>query len=125
MGLSILWPACWTALPIKMAFAMLFMAMGTIHLETRLGITCLMLLMSPVSVFAFFLITLFTGFHFGEGTGLPLLFLVSIPIDMWALGLVARTVFLERLRLEPPDSLGVGCGCVLPSPGRSICRFCG
>ena len=107
LGLSILWPACWTALPIKMAFAMLFMAMGTVHLETKLGITFLMLLMTPVSVFAFFLITLATGFHFGEGTGLPLLFLVSIPIDMWSLGLVARTVFLERLRLEPPDSLGV------------------
>ena len=108
LGLSILWAACWTALPIKMAFAMLFMAMGTIHLETKLGITFLMLLMSPVSVFAFFLITLVTGFHFGEGTGLPLVFLVSIPIDIWSLGLVARTVFLERLRLEPPDSLGVG-----------------
>ncbi len=107
LGLSILWPACWTALPIKMAFAMLFMAMGTIHLETKLGITFLMLLMSPVSVFAFFVISLGVGFHFGEGTGLPLLFLVSIPIDIWALGLVARTVFLERLRIEPPDSLGV------------------
>jgi hypothetical protein len=107
LGLSILWAASWTSLPIKMAFAMLFMAMGTIHLETKLGITFLMLLISPVSVFAFFLITLFTGFHFGEGTGLPLLFLVSIPIDIWAIGLVARTVFLERLRLEPPDSLGI------------------
>jgi hypothetical protein len=95
LGLSILWSACWTALPIKMAFAMLFMAMGTIHLETKL------------SVFAFFVISLGVGFHFGEGVGLPLLFLVSIPIDIWALGLVARTVFLERLRLEPPDSLGV------------------
>ena len=108
LGLSILWPACWTALPIKMAFAMLFMAMGTIHLETKLGITFLMLLMTPVSVFAFFVISLGVGFHFGEGIGLPLLFLLSIPIDIWSLGLVARTVFLERLRLEPPDSLGIG-----------------
>ena len=107
LGLSILWPACWTALPIKMAFAMLFMAMGTIHLETKLGITFLMLLMTPVSVFAFFVISLGVGFHFGEGIGLPLLFLLSIPIDIWSLGLVARTVFLERLRLEPPDSLGI------------------
>ena len=110
LGLSILWPACWTALPIKMAFAMLFMAMGTIHLETKLGITFLMLLMTPVSVFAFFVISLGVGFHFGEGIGLPLLFLLSIPIDIWSLGLVARTVFLERLRLEPPDSLGSVCG---------------
>ena len=54
------------------------------------------------------MISLGVGFHFGEGIGLPLLFLLSIPIDIWSLGLVARTVFLERLRLEPPDSLGIG-----------------
>jgi hypothetical protein len=111
LGLSILWPACWTALPIKMAFALLFMAMGSIHLETTLGVTFLMLLISPVSVFAFFVISLGMDFHFAEGTGLPLLFLLSIPIDMWALGLVARTVFLERLRQEPPDSIGVSLWC--------------
>lgn len=107
LGLSILWPACWTALPIKMAFAMVFMAMGSIHLETKLGITFLMLLMTPVSVFAFFVISAGIGFHFGEGVGLPILFLLSIPIDIWALGLVGRTVFLEQLRLEPPASLGL------------------
>src|SRR5574340_90181 len=107
LGLSVLWPACWTALPIKMAFALLFIAMGSIHLETTLGITFLMLLMSPVSVFAFFVISLGVGFHFGEGIGLPLLFLLAIPVDIWALNLVARTVFWERLRLEPPDGLGL------------------
>lgn len=107
LGLNVLWPACWTALPLKMAFALLFLAMGTIHLETKLGITFLMLLMTPVSVFAFFIISAGIGFHFGEGLGLPLLFLLSIPIDIWALGLVGRTVFLEHLRLEPPASLGV------------------
>ena len=107
LGLSILWPACWTALPIKMAFAMVLMAMGAIHLETKLGITFLMLLLTPVSVFAFFVISAGIGFHFGEGAGLPFLFLLSIPIDMWALGLVGRTVLLERLRLEPPASLGL------------------
>ena len=36
-----------------------------------------------------------------------MLFLISIPIDIWALGLVGRTVFLENLRLEPPASLGL------------------
>lgn len=107
LGLSILWPASWTALPIKMAFAVLFMAMGSIQVETTLGVTFLMLLMTPVSVFAFFIISLGVGFHFGEGIGLPLLFLISIPIDIWALGIVARTVFLEKLRLEPPASLGL------------------
>lgn len=107
LGLSILWPASWTALPVKLAFAMLFMAMGSIHLEMKLGITFLMLLLTPVSVFAFFVISMGIGFHFGEGMGLPLLFLLSIPIDIWALGLVGRTVFLEQLRLEPPASLGL------------------
>jgi hypothetical protein len=90
-----------------MAFAMVLMAMGSIHLETKLGITFLMLLLTPVSVFAFFVISAGIGFHFGEGAGLALLFLLSIPIDIWALGLVGRTVFLERLRLEPPASLGL------------------
>jgi hypothetical protein len=94
-----------------MAFALLFLAMGSIHLETKLGVTFLMLLMSPVSVFAFFVISLGVGFHFGEGTGLPLLFLLAIPVDIWALNLVARTVFLERLRLEPPGGLGVSLWC--------------
>ncbi len=108
LGISILWPACWTALPIKMAFALLFMAMGAIHIETTLGVTFLMLLMSPVSAFAYFVISAAVGFHFAEGTGLPLLFILSIPIDIWAMGLVARTFFLEQLRLEPPASLGLG-----------------
>ena len=107
LGLSILWPACWTALPLKMAFAVVFLAMGSIHLETKLGITFLMLLLTPVSVFAFFVISAAIGFHFGEGGGLPLLFLLSIPIDIWALGLVGCSVFLEKLRLEPPESLGL------------------
>ncbi len=107
LGLSILWPACWTALPIKMAFALLFMAMGSIHIETTLGVTFLILLLTPVSVFAFFVISAGIGFHFAEGAGLPFLFLLSIPIDIWALGLVARTVFLEQLRLDPPASIGL------------------
>ena len=37
LGLGILWPAAWTALPLKMAFAVLFMAMGSIHLRPSSG----------------------------------------------------------------------------------------
>ncbi len=106
LGFSVLWAACWTALPMKMAFALLFIAMGTIHLETKLGIVFLLLLMSPVSVFAYFILTAGMEAHLGEGVGLPLLFLLSIPVDIWALGLVARTTFLEKLRVEPPESVG-------------------
>jgi hypothetical protein len=36
-----------------------------------------------------------------------LLFLLAIPIDIWALGLVGRTYFLEKFRKEPPEGLGV------------------
>lgn len=35
-----------------------------------------------------------------EGAGLVTLLVVSIPIDIWALGLTAKTVFLEHLGLE-------------------------
>jgi hypothetical protein len=45
--------------------------------------------------------------HIGEGAGIALLFLISIPIDIWALGLVGRTYFLEKFRKEPPEGLGV------------------
>ena len=107
LGLSVLWPAFWTALPIKLALALLFMAMDTMHLETKLGVAFLLVLISPVSVFAYFVLTLGMDVHLGEGLGLAFLFLLSIPIDIWALGLVSRTVFLERLRVEPPDSLGM------------------
>ncbi len=41
-----------------------------------------------------------------EMPGLALLLLLSVPVDIWALGLSARTVFLERLQLDPPESLG-------------------
>ncbi|RMH06693.1 MAG: hypothetical protein D6704_06615 [Nitrospirae bacterium] len=53
------------------------------------------------------LLLLAAGLHPWEGLGLAILLLVSIPIDIWALGLCARTVFLERLRIEPPAQLGV------------------
>jgi hypothetical protein len=106
LGLSVFWSACWTALPIKLGFALLFLAMGTMHLENALGVAFLFLLMSPVTVFAFFVLTQAIGVHFGEGHGLDFLMLLSIPVDIWALGLVARTVFLERLRVEPHASIG-------------------
>ena len=66
-----------------------------------------MLLASPVTVFALPTITLGLESHIGEGAGIALLFLLAIPIDIWALGVVGRTFFLERLRREPPDGLGL------------------
>ena len=53
------------------------------------------------------LLFLAMGVHPWEGAGLAFLLLLSVPIDIWALGLAARTVFLERLRLEPPASIGL------------------
>jgi hypothetical protein len=106
IGLGVLWPVCWTGLPIKLAFAVLAFSLGTMQFEGRLGLAFLMLLASPVTVVAVPLIALGFDGHFGEGIGLPVLFLLSIPIDIWAFGVVGKTYFLERLRKEPPNGVG-------------------
>jgi hypothetical protein len=74
LGLAVAWPAFWTGVPIKIALALLLLAMGL---------------------------------HPWESTGLAFLLLLSIPVDIWAVGLASRTVFLERLSVEPPASLGL------------------
>ena len=107
LGFGILWPAFWTGLPIKLAVAVLFLAFGIVHFETRIALAFMMLLASPVTVFALPTITLGLGSHIGEGAGIVLLFLLAIPIDIWALGVVGRTFFLERCRREPPAGLGL------------------
>src|SRR5881396_231426 len=45
--------------------------------------------------------------HPWEGAGLVTLLVVSVPIDIWAVGLTARTVFLERLGMEVQGPVGV------------------
>ena len=45
--------------------------------------------------------------HPWEGAGLVTLLVVSVPIDIWAVGLTARTVFLERLGTEVKGPVGV------------------
>jgi hypothetical protein len=107
LGLNVLWFTFWTGFPIKLAFALIFLALGMIHFEARLGLGFLMILASPVTVFAAPILTGALGAHWGEGVGLWLLFLICIPIDIWATGLVARTLFLDRLRLEPPEGIGL------------------
>lgn len=42
-----------------------------------------------------------------EMPGLAFLLLLSIPIDIWALNLSTKTVFLERLHLRATDSAGL------------------
>lgn len=107
LGLNVLWSTFWTGFPIKLAFALIFLAFGMIHFEARLGLGFLMILASPVTVFAAPILMMALDAHWGEGVGLALLFLLCIPIDIWAIGVVARTLFLERLRLEPPDGIGM------------------
>lgn len=107
IGFGILWPACWTGIVVKSVFAVLLLTMGLVHFEGRFGLAFLMLLISPVTVFAIPIIMAVFGAHFGEGIGLQILFWLSIPVDIWALGLVSRTFFLERLRKEPPDGIGL------------------
>ncbi len=106
LGFGILWPAFWTGLPFKLAIAVLFLAFGIVHFENRIGLAFLMLLASPVTVFALPTITMGLDSHIGEGVGIVLLFLLAIPIDIWALRVAGRTFFLERLRREPPSWLG-------------------
>lgn len=74
LGLAVAWPAFWTGVPIKIALALLLLAMGQ---------------------------------HPWEFPGLAFLLLLSIPVDIWAVGLSGRTVLLERLGVEPPASLGL------------------
>jgi hypothetical protein len=42
-----------------------------------------------------------------ESSGLFMLLVVSIPVDIWALGLCARTVFFDRLKVDPQPGLGI------------------
>ncbi len=107
LGFGILWPAFWTGLPFKLAFAVLFLAFGAVHFENRIGLAFLMLLASPVTAFAFPTITMGLDSHIGEGVGMWLLFMLAVPIDIWALGIAGRTYLLERLRREPPGGLGL------------------
>lgn len=107
LGLKLLWFTFWTGFPIKLAFALLFLAMGLINFEARIGLGFLMVLASPVTVFALPILMLGLDSHIGEGVGIGLLFLLCIPIDIWAYGVVARTYFLDRLRLEPPEGIGL------------------
>jgi hypothetical protein len=107
LGFGILWPAFWTGLPVKLAFAVLFLAFGIVHFEARIALAFMMLLASPVTVFALPTITMGLDSHIGEGAGIALLFLLAIPIDIWALGVVGRTFFLERLGREPQAGLGL------------------
>jgi len=53
------------------------------------------------------LLLLTAHIHPWDGIGLEALLLLSIPIDIWALGLCARTVFLERLSVDSPKGMGL------------------
>jgi hypothetical protein len=107
LGLLVVWPAFWMGLPIKLALTLLMFAGGAMHVEAAAGLAFLLLLASPVTVLGLPIVTLGLGLHLGEGPGLAFLFLSAIPIDIWALGLSGRTVFLDRLRVEPPERLGL------------------
>ncbi len=107
LALQLLWFTFWTGFPIKLAFALLFLAMGLINFEARIGLAFLMILASPVTVFALPILMIGLDSHIGEGVGIGLLFLLCIPIDIWAYGVVAKTYFLDRLRLEPPEGIGL------------------
>ena len=76
--------------PVKLGFAVAWPAFWT-GVPIKIVVSLLLLAM---------------GTHPWEMPGLAFLLLLSTPVDIWAVGLSARTVFLERLRLEPPEGLG-------------------
>ncbi|MBI4400694.1 MAG: hypothetical protein HY581_03580 [Nitrospirae bacterium] len=53
------------------------------------------------------LLMLAMGVHPWELPALAFLLLLSIPVDIWALALSAKTVFLDRLRVTPPAGIGL------------------
>jgi hypothetical protein len=53
------------------------------------------------------LLLLAAEIHPWEGAGLVTLLAVSVPIDIWAVGLTARTIFLERLRIKVHGPVGL------------------
>ena len=54
------------------------------------------------------LLLLAAQIHPWEDAGLIALLVLSVPIDIWALGLTARTFFLERMGMEVRGPVGVG-----------------
>jgi len=52
------------------------------------------------------LLLLAAHMHPWEGSGLFFLLLISIPVDIWALSLCARTVLIDRLKVDPLPGLG-------------------
>lgn len=52
------------------------------------------------------LLLLAAHLHPWEGSGLFILLLVSIPIDIWAISICARTVLIDRLKVDPQPGIG-------------------
>lgn len=61
---------------------------------------------APIKL-GFCLLMMAMGVHPWEMPGVAFLLLLSIPIDIWATGVVSRTLFLEKFRRTPPDGLGL------------------
>lgn len=61
---------------------------------------------APIKL-AIILLFMAMGSHPWEMPSLAFLLLLSIPIDIWAIGVVSKTLFLEKFRVNPPDGLGV------------------
>ena len=83
LGLLVFWPTFWTGFPIKMVIALLLLAGHPPHAEEEGGLGAVLV-------------------HL-----LETVLIIGIPIDIWALGLCARTVFLERLSVDPPKGMGL------------------
>ncbi len=105
----------------RLAFVLLFLAMGMIHFEASIGLAFLMVLASPVTVFAL-PISRHGGWSrtSGRAPGLRLLFLFAFPSIFGRLASWRRTYFLEKLRKEPPDGLGLSLWLKTCPRGRAL-----
>lgn len=83
LGLLVFWPTFWTGFPIKMVIALILLAGHPPHAGEEGGLGAVFL-------------------HLFETV-----MIIGIPIDIWALGLCARTVFLERLSVDSPKGIGL------------------
>ncbi len=78
-----------------------------VHFETRIGLAFVMILTSPVTVFALPTITLGLESHIGEGVGIALAVFAGDSHRHLGDRSRGENIFLERLRREPQDGLGL------------------
>ena len=107
LGLGMLWPAFWTGSADQAGLcAGLFLAMGLMHFETESGWRFLMLLASPVTVFAFPIITWDWNRTSVRAPASRCCSCCRFPSISGRLGSSAEHISSNNCASEPPEGLG-------------------